>query len=449
MSDPLASYEAEQIALYQSRTPKSERLYQRAKKVMPGGDTRTGTFHLPYPLFISRGQGCRLWDADGNEYLDFLGNFTSLLHGHAHPAVHQALVEQGTQGTVHGSANELQVRLAEMLVERVPSVEQLRFCNSGTEATLFALRAAKAFTGKPKIMKMEGGYHGSHDQVAVATAPPYETKATNGLSPGALSEVILGAYNDLDYTASLIRRHKDDLAAVIVEPMMGAAGAILAEGSFLEGLRAVTAECGVLLVLDEIITFRLGYGGLQERLRVRPDLTTFGKIIGGGLPIGAFGGRADVMATYDPTRPGTIVHSGTYNGNAATMAAGIKTLELYDRGAVERLNALGDGMRQDLNDVIARVQVQAAVVGYGSVMQLHFASPPLRNARDAGRGDRRALKATHVAMLNRGVFAAARQMYVLSTAMDERTVAQFVERFEAAIAPIAAAARSSQPVTAG
>ena len=447
--EPLTQLDAEQLDRYLARTPRSKALYERAKRVMPGGDTRTGTFHLPYPLFISRGQGTRLWDVDGNEYLDFLCNFTSLIHGHAHPKVHDALVTQGTQGTVHGSANELQVRLAEMICERVPSVEKLRFCNSGTEATLFALRGAKAFTGKTKIMKMEGGYHGSHDQVSVAMVPPYETKATQGLSPGALSEVLLGRYNDLEYTAALIRQHKDQLAAVIVEPMMGAGGGIVAEAAFLEGLRSVTAESGVLFILDEIITFRLGYGGAQERYRVRPDLTCFGKIIGGGLPVGAFGGRSDVMATFDPTKPGAIVHSGTYNGNAATMAAGITTLELLSREAIGELNARGDGLRQRLQGKLDAAGVEAVVTGTGSLMQLHFIAGPLRNPGEAARGDREALRAMHISLLNRGIFAPSRLMLVVSTAVTDATVDTFVAAFEAALAPIADALRARQPVGAG
>ncbi len=446
--EPLAKLEAEQLALYRSRTVRSKELSERAKRVMPGGDTRTGTFHLPYPLFISRGQGARIWDADGNEYLDFLSNFTSLIHGHANPSVHQALVTQGTQGTVHGSANELQVRLAEMICERVPSVQKLRFCNSGTEATLAALRGAKAFTGKVKIMKMEGGYHGSHDQVSVATAPPYETKAVQGLSPGALSEVLLGSFNDLDRTASLIRTHREQLAAVIVEPVMGAAGMIVAEPEFLQGLRRVTEECGILLVFDEIITFRLGFGGVQERYGVKPDLTCFGKIIGGGLPIGAFGGRSDVMAAFDPSRPGAIVHSGTYNGNAATMAAGITTLELLTQPAVDDLNRRGDGLRQRLQAKLDAAGVEALVVGTGSLMQLHFMGPPLRHPKDAARADREALRAIHLSLINRGIFAPSRQMYVVSTAMTDATTEAMLERFELALAPIAEALRTKQPAIA-
>jgi len=415
---------------------------------MPGGDTRTGTFHLPYPIFAARGQGCRLWDADGNEYLDFLNNFTSLLHGHGEPHVHEAIVAQATQGTVHGTANELQVRLAETLVARVSSVEQVRFCNSGTEATLFAIRAARAFTGKTKILKMEGGYHGSHDWVSVAMAPPYDTKATAGLSPGALSEVLLGSFNDLDFTAALVRKHRHELAAVIVEPMMGAAGGIVAEPEFLRGLRAVTEECGVLLILDEIITFRLGYGGLQGHFGIRPDLTAFGKIIGGGLPVGAFGGRADVMAGYDPTRPGTIAHSGTYNGNAATMAAGLKTLERFPESAVAALNQSGDALRAGLNDVLARAGIDAVVAGFGSLLQVHFLTPPLRSARDANRGDRRLLRLLHLGLLTTGIFAPSRQMYVLSTAMTPDVLRTMADRFEAVIADIATATRAAAPVTA-
>jgi len=444
--DPITTLENELLDTYRRRTPRSKDLFERAVRVMPGGDTRTGTFHLPYPLFVERGQGCKIWDADGNEYLDFLNNFTSLIHGHAHPGVHEALVTQGTQGTVHGTANTMQVRLAEILCERVPSVERLRFCNSGSEATMFALRAAKEFAGKSRVMKMEGGYHGSHDQVAVAMTSPFDLTPVAGLSPGALSEVVLGRFNDLEYTAGLIRQHKDELAAVIVEPVMGAAGAIPADESFLAGLRQVTRECGVLLVLDEIITFRLGYGGLQGQYDVRPDLTCFGKIIGGGLPIGAFGGRADVMATYDPTRPGGIIHSGTYNGNAATMAAGIRTLELYDRRAVGELNRLGEALRARLNRMGERAGIDLIVTGAGSFMQAHVQKPPLKNPRHAG-GDKRLLRLLHLGLLTSGVFVSARQMYVLSTAMSESVAQEFDRRFEAALQRIGAALREAKPAS--
>lgn len=414
--DPLATLEHDTTAAYEARTAASRALYERAARVMPGGDTRTGTFHRPYPLFIAHGEGAWLHDADGHRYLDLLNNFTSLIHGHSHPAVVKAMTEQEVRGTAHGTANGLQVALAETLCARVPSVQRLRFCNSGTEATLGALRAAKAFTGKPRILKMAGGYHGSHDQVAVGTSAPFTGSLPLGVSPGATSEVLIGRYNDLDYTADLIRRHRDTLAAVIVEPMLGS-GAIVAERAFLHGLREVTAECGVLLVLDEIITFRLAVGGLQQVFGITPDLTTFGKIIGGGLPIGAFGGRADVMATYDPTRPGTIAHSGTFNGNAATMAAGLATLARYDHTAVSGLNTAGEAFRARLNDVIRAAEVPAVVAGYGSLMQLHFCAEAPRTPEAAAVGDGRLVKLAHLALLTRGVFTATRGLMVLSTPM--------------------------------
>jgi glutamate-1-semialdehyde 2,1-aminomutase len=212
--------------------------------------------------------------------------------------------------------------------------------------------------------------------------------------------------NDLEYTGGLLSRNRDELAAVIVEPMMGAAGAIAAEPDFLQGLRRATEQSGILLIFDEVITFRLGHGGAQEHLGVRPDLTTFGKIIGGGLPVGAFGGRTDVMATFDPTRAGPIVHSGTYNGNAVTMAAGIATLELFTAEAIDGLNRMGDELRARLNALLAERDVAAQVVGRGSVMQLHFMTEPIQGPRDAARADARALRLMHLAMLARGKYYA-------------------------------------------
>jgi glutamate-1-semialdehyde 2,1-aminomutase len=437
----LEALEARELATYQHRTPQSRALFDRACQVLPGGDTRTGTFHAPYPLFIARGEGCHLWDADGHQYLDVLNNFTSLVHGHAHGAVTRAIADQAGKGTVHGTANALQVTLAEALCRRVPSVERVRFCNSGTEATLGALRAAKAFTGRAKILKMAGGYHGSHDQVAMAVSPPYD-QVPPGLSPGAIGEVIVGGFNDLDRTAALIRAHAHELAAVIVEPMTGT-GALPADRAYLAGLRAVTAECGVLLIFDEVITFRLAPGGLQEVHGIRPDLTAFGKIIGGGLPVGAFGGRADVMATYDPSRPGTIAHSGTYNGNATTMAAGLATLRLFDGAAIGRLNASGDAVRARLQAAADKHGVDVTLTGYGSLMQLHFAPGPIRTPEDAARGDKRLVRLLHLLLLNRGVFTATRQTYVLSTVMHQAALDVFVDRVTDALGEIAKALRAA------
>lgn len=437
----LEALEARELTAYQHRTPQSHALFGRARQVMPGGDTRTGTFYLPYPLFVARGEGCHLWDADGHQYLDVLNNFTSLVHGHGHTAVVRAIADQAAKGTVHGTANALQVALAEALCKRVPSVERVRFCNSGTEATMGALRAAKAFTGRPKILKMAGGYHGSHDQVAIAVSAPYDA-VPPGVSPGAAAEVLVGRFNDLEYTAALIRTHADQLAAVIVEPMTGT-GALPADRAFLDGLRQVTTECGVLLVFDEVITFRLAPGGLQEVHGIRPDLTSFGKIIGGGMPAGAFGGRADVMATYDPSRPGAISHSGTYNGNATTMAAGLATLRLFDGAAIGRLNAAGDTVRARLQAAAVKHGLAVTVTGYGSIMQLHFGAGPITTPEQAAATDKRLTRLLHLLLLNRGVFTATRQTYVLSTVMHQAALDVFTDRVGDALGEIARAQRAA------
>lgn len=426
----LAALESAWRDAFLARTPGSAAVHERARRVLPGGDTRTGTFHLPYPLVAARGLGDRLWDVDGHEYIDLLGNFTSLVHGHAAPEVVAAMQAQAAAGTAHGTPTPLLVELAEVIAARVPSVERLRFCNSGTEATLGALRAAKAFTGRPRIMKMAGGYHGSHDQAAVGPTAPYDGTRPPGVSPGAASEVIVGHFNDLPRSAALIRRHRDELAAVIVEPMLGS-GAIVAEAAFVQGLRDVTAECGVLLILDEIITLRLAVGGMQSVLGVTPDLSTFAKIIGGGFPAGAFGGRADVMATFDPTRAGAIAHSGTYNGNAATMAAGLATLRRLDADAIARLNAAGDAFRTRLNGILRDLGLAATVVGYGSLMQLHMRAAPPRTPEEAADADKARLRLLHLGLLAAGVFTSTRQLYVLSTAMTADTLDLVAERFTA------------------
>lgn len=435
--DAPTAIERHEHETYLARTPASAALYARARAVMPGGDTRTGTFHAPYPLFVAEGRGCHLVDADGHRYLDTLYNFTSLIHGHAFPPVVEAIAAQAARGTVHGTANALQVALAETLCRRVPSVERLRFCNSGTEATLGAIRAARAFTGRAAILKMAGGYHGSHDPVSIAMStrdhglPP-------GITPGVAGEVVVGRFNDLAHTAALIAQHRDRLAAVIVEPMLGS-GALVADRAFLAGVREATRAAGALLILDEVITFRLDAGGLQGALEVVPDLTSFGKIIGGGLPVGAFGGRADVMATYDPSRAGAIAHSGTYNGNATTMAAGLATLARFDAAAVQALNATGDALCARLNAAIARAGVAAVVTGYGSLMQLHLTAPPVTTPEAGARADLRWVRLMHLALANRGVFSSTRQLYVLPTVVAAADLDAFAAAFEDALGVVAAA----------
>jgi glutamate-1-semialdehyde 2,1-aminomutase len=435
--DAPTAIERDEREAYLARTPGSRALHARAREVLPGGDTRTGTFHAPYPLYIADGAGCHLTDADGHRYLDTLYNFTSLLHGHAFPPVLEAITRQAARGTVHGTANALQVEMAATLRARVPAVERLRFCNSGTEATMGAIRAARAFTGKPAILKMAGGYHGSHDPVSIAMSAA-DRGQPPGVTPGVFGEVVVGRFNDLAATAALVREHRDRLAAVIVEPMLGS-GALVADGAFLAGLRDVTRECGVLLILDEVITFRLGVGGLQRAFDVTPDLTSFGKIIGGGLPAGAFGGRADVMATFDPSRPGAIAHSGTYNGNATTLAAGLANLAHFGDADVAAVNATGDALRARLNAAIADAGAAAVVTGRGSLMQLHLTAPPVTRPEEGARADSRWVRLMHLALANRGVFSSTRQLYVVPTVITAADLDTFVAAFTGALGAVTAA----------
>jgi glutamate-1-semialdehyde 2,1-aminomutase len=421
------------------------------------GDTRTTTYFEPYPLYMERGIGCRLIDLDGSTYLDLLSNYTSMIHGHAHPH-HGAVAEQLQKGTAFGSAIEAQTRLATELCERLPSLQSVRFCNSGTEATMSAIRAAKAFTGRAKILKMEGGYHGSHDAVEVSVSPSAELAGPAhaphsvpgpGLFAGITGEVLVAPFNDTESTAKIIDRHAKDLAAVIVEPVQGAAGVIPATQEYMTFLREATARCGALLIFDEVVTIRLNYGGAQAMYGIRPDLTALGKIIGGGFPIGAFGGRKDIMAQYDP-RARKLRQSGTYNGNAISMVAGLAAMQVLTSGEIERLNGLGDRLRSALNGVLGDFGIDAYVVGTGSLSQLRlFAPRTIRNYRDALPGSNAAnavnaaYELLHLALTSQGFFGASRGEYAISTPMTEVEIAHAVGSFRSALGESLTSSRPS------
>jgi len=418
-------------ATYRDRTPKSRELFALAGTVMPGGDTRSALYFSPYPTFVERGFGCHLRDVDGNEYLDFLSNYTSLVHGHAHPVITKAIADQIERGTAFASPTENQIRLAELLKSRMPSLERVRFCNSGTEATLMAIRAAKAFTGRNKVIKLDGGYHGTHDAALIGTPTTSNTKGALqdwGLFRAIVADVLSTPANDINAAAKLFEQYRDDLAAVIVEPVMGGAGIIALEAGFLNFLRESTRSSGALLILDEVITFRLSYGGGQQLYGLLPDLTSLGKIIGGGLPVGAFGGRSEIMSQFDPA-DGILPHSGTFNGNAATMAAGIAAVELLTKEAIDRINQLGDRLRAGLRDAMLANGIEAQITGIGSLLGIHFIKEPIRNYRDALRAPRNIVSALHLSLMNRGMFVAPRGFLCTSTAMSETEVDDLVSAF--------------------
>ncbi|MEA2548192.1 MAG: glutamate-semialdehyde -aminomutase, partial [Chloroflexota bacterium] len=302
---------------YLARTPRSRALYERAIGSLPGGSTRTTVYSAPYPPYAAHGAGLALTDVDGNVYRDFLGNYTSLIHGHAHPAVVAAVEAQVRRGSAFAAPTETEVELAEELKRRVPSIERLRFTSSGTEATMFAIRAARAFTGRALIAKFDHSYHGTHDQVMAGS--PGVPDAIGGL-------IVELPWGSPDAIEAALRGREAELAAIIVEPVQGAGGVRPPDQGFLEFLRAYCDRVGAVLIFDEIISFRIAPGGAQEVYGVRPDLTTLGKIIAGGYPLAAFGGRADVMAIFDARQARAVSHGGTFNGNPVAAAAGLATL---------------------------------------------------------------------------------------------------------------------------
>jgi glutamate-1-semialdehyde 2,1-aminomutase len=346
---------------YLARTPRSRALFERATRSLPGGSTRTTVYAAPYPPYLVEGEGIRVRDVDGNEYRDFLGNYTSLILGHAHPAVVAAVTAQVRRGSAFGAPTEVEVELAEELRRRLPALERVRFTASGTEATMFALRAARAFTGRDLIARFERAYHGTHD-IAMA--------GTRGV-PAILRETVVELpWGDSEGVARALAGHERELAAIIIEPVQGAGGVRLAEPAFLAFLRDLTSRLGALLIFDEIISFRVGPGGVQERVGVRPDLTTLGKIIGGGYPLAAFGGRADVLDLFDARHSGGLSHGGTFNGAPVAAAAGLATLRALTPERYVELERRGARLREAVAAGLAAGGGGARIEGVASLFQV-------------------------------------------------------------------------------
>jgi glutamate-1-semialdehyde 2,1-aminomutase len=427
------------FAAYKEKTPGSMAHHQMAARYLPGGDTRSATYFSPYPVYMEKGRGCYLYDADGNEYLDMLGNYTSLIHGHAFPTIVDAIREQAVKGTVFGSAGAVQYRHAEHLCDRIPAMDMIRYCNSGTEATLFVIRAARAFTGRDGIIKIDGGYHGGHDLAEVNILPDIETDGPprasvhGGVPASVLQDVRVAPFNDLAAVASILEKDASRVAAIIVEPVLGAGGVIPPQHGYLAGLRELADRFKVLLIFDEVITFRLSTGGMQELTGVVPDLTSLAKIIGGGLPVGAFGGKADIMALFDPAHPQAIFHSGTFNAANMVMAAGLAALKALDQAAIDRINALGEGLKKGFNDAFKQIGLRGQVTGIGSLNQVHWHDGPLNNARDSFRALTAAKELPgllHLEMMNRGIYSAKRGMIIISTPMTEGEIDQATAAFK-------------------
>ena len=430
----------DELARYKELTPKSRNIWEEAGDYLPGGDSRNSIFWAPYPIFVESGSGCHVVDADGVDRLDFVNTMTTLILGHAPPVVIEAVKEQLERGVVYNAPSRHQVRLAKLLCQRIPSFDLVRFTNSGTEATLNTLRAARALTGKSRFAKVEGGYHGTHDSVTVSlrvnpqkagdAQHPIALASSAGLPDGTLEQVVIIPFNDTEAARRLLEENKDELASVIVEPVMGSVGMIPATAEFLTMLREFTRDNGIVLIFDEVISFRVAPGGAQQYYGITPDMTALGKIIGGGFPVGAFGGRRDIMELYDPTKGPEVSHAGTFNANPVTMLAGAVTLEQLDPEVYRRLAEVTETLRQGVREVCQELEVPVQVTGLGSLFAIHFTGEPVRNYRDVAAEDTKLRSQVFLGLLNEGILTGTNLIGGLSTVISQEEVDTFLRAFK-------------------
>ncbi len=420
---------------YPDAESRSATLYRRASEVFAGGSTRLTTFFTPYPIYAAAGSGSRVTDADGVERVDCLNNYMTLIHGHAHPAVVEAAIEQIRLGSCFAMPTEREIELAEIIARRVDSVETMRFCNSGSEAVLLAIKAARAHTGRPMVAKCEGAYHGCYDpvEVSLGSSPenwgdprePARVPYTVGLPVKVMEDVVVLPYNDAESSRRLIDRYADRLAAIVVDPVPTRVGCVPMRREYAEVLREAATRHGIVLVFDEVASFRVRYRGAQSMIGITPDLTTFGKIIGGGLPVGAVGGRRDVMSVFDASkgRP-RASHGGTFNANPATMAAGAAAMRLLTEDALDTLNARGDRARERINTAFEAAGVAGQATGAGSLVMVHFKRRDLVNLRDVhpDASESRRISTLHKALLNRGFIVGSGGLAAISTANTDREI---------------------------
>jgi glutamate-1-semialdehyde 2,1-aminomutase len=401
---------------YAAANPASLALHQRARGAMPGGNTRSVLYSDPFPLAFARGEGARLWDVDGHQYTDLLGEFTAGVAGHSHPAIRRAVSEAMGNGISLGGHNTYEPRFAELVAQRFPAMQRLRFTNSGTEANLLAISLAVAATGRGKVMVFQGGYHGG---VFVFSGGP---------NINAPFHYVVAPYNDTEAMLALIAENAATLAAVILEPMLGGGGCIPAEPAFLHALRAATERHGIVLILDEVMTSRLAPHGLGAELGVTPDLMTLGKYVGGGMSFGAFGGRAELMDRFDPSQPEALPHAGTFNNNVLTMAAGIAALtEVYPAEATRALSEYGDRLRVRLNAQAEAAGVPMCFSGRGSLLAVHMLPSVPRTPAESGAGNVAARDLFFFDAVRDGFWLARRGMMALSLPLTEADADAFAE----------------------
>jgi glutamate-1-semialdehyde 2,1-aminomutase len=389
------------------RTDKSAKLYEKARKLMPGGVSSPVRAIDPYPFYVQKASDSRIWDADGNLYIDYCMGYGPLILGHAHPTVYAAVAEQLKLGWDYGTPVKAEIDLAERIQVDFPSMEMLRFVSTGTEATMSAIRAARGFTGKDTIVKIEGGYHGAHDAVLVKPgSAAISTPSSLGVPAAAVKHTVQVPFNDVEALSGTLE--KNDAACLIIEPVMGNIGPVVPKESYLSDVRKVTEENETLLIFDEVITgFRLCIGGAQCLYGVTPDLTTLGKIVGGGFPIGVFGGTREIMECVAPL--GGVFNAGTFSGHPVSLAAGLATLSVLNEEGYRRVNGLGDLLRRMLVDLLEELDVHISVQGIGTMFQVFFTEKPVRNYQDALTCDTDLYKKFSAFMRDEGIFLAPSQ----------------------------------------
>jgi glutamate-1-semialdehyde 2,1-aminomutase len=393
-------------------TPHSQQLFERAQHVIPGGvnsPVRAFSSVNRHPVFIQRAEGSKMYDVDGNAYIDFVNSWGPLLLGHSHPAVKEAVLQAVQDGTSYGAPTQKEITLAELIVEMAPSVEMARLVNSGTEATMTAIRLARAFTGRNKIIKLEGCYHGHGDSFLIKAGSGATTLGvpnSPGVTPAVSQDTLIAPYNDTAAIQALFEQYPDQIAALILEPIPANMGVILPQDGYLQTLRQLTSRYASLLIFDEVISgFRVSPGGAQEYYGAQPDLTTLGKIIGGGLPIGAYGGRKDIMEQMSPVGP--VYQAGTLSGNPIAVSAGIATLQtIKAEGVIATVNAKAERFQQRIAPILADAPVATCVNRLGSMFTLFFQSGPVHNYQDALKSNSAQFAAFFNRMLEQGIYLA-------------------------------------------
>ena len=426
VNSDLQSALAEAKQAYVDRNPKSFSRHQDACVAMPGGNTRTTLHNSPFPLTVVRGEGCRLWDADGHEYIDVLGEYTAGIYGHSHPVIRKAIDRALDHGWNFAGRNESESKLAKLVVDRMPSIDLVRFTNSGTEGNVMALAGARVFaqrkgrTRATKVMVFHGGYHGGVLYFVSGGSPvnmPYE--------------YVVAPYNDIEGTKALLAKHGEELFAVLLEPMQGSHGCLPGDVDFLKAVREETRARGITMIFDEVMTSRLSPGGLQGKHGVIPDMTTLGKYIGGGMSFGAFGGKREIMELFDPTKPDALPHAGTFNNNALTMAAGVAGYgEVYTAEAAKELNDRGDRIRERLNAICKRAGVAFQFSGIGSMMTAHATARPIRTAADIATSNQDAKELFFFDMSAAGIWIARRGFVALNVMIGDAEGDRFVAAVE-------------------